>query len=173
MSSVSKVLALLTASVAVLFASFTTAQAVEFSWEVDYLGENCVNRSPGVTPYYFSGAIGNPSTTTWLELDCPMSRAAQFDSGTVDVIDQNGYTGYDVSCSHVGVHWNYNTATYYTGGSRASSGVGTQKQTLYFNGIVNASWPTVYYYSCIIPPAYGGAKAKSYIETYTLSEPNP
>jgi hypothetical protein len=160
------------AATAVLTASTSLCafEAYAFSFGRYYPGESCVIRSPTVTPYYFSGAIGNPSTTDWLYVDCPMDRATAYDTGSVDVIDQNGYTDYDVSCAQVGVHWNYNTATYYTGGTRNSSGVGTQKQTLSF-GVATGAFPTVYYYSCVIPPAYGGNKAKSYIETYGVSEP--
>lgn len=170
MKTRSRYLAFATTAALTLCASFGAMQAYAFSFARFYPGESCVNRSPTVTPYYFSGAIGNPSTTEWLYLDCPMDRAIAYDTGTVDVIDQNGYTGYDVSCAQVGVHWNYNTATYYTGGTRNSSGVGTQKQTLSF-GVATGAFPTVYYYSCGIPPAYGGNKAKSYIETYSVSEP--
>jgi hypothetical protein len=86
------------------------------------------------------------------------------------VIDQNFYTGYDVSCAQVGVQWNYNTATYYTGGTRNSSGGGTQKQTLTYNAATGVG-TTVYYYSCVIPPTYGGQQSRSYIETYMVSEP--
>jgi hypothetical protein len=170
MKTRSRVLALICTSSLTLVASFGALQAHAFSFGHYYPGESCVNRTPTVDPYYFSGAIGNPSTTEWLYLDCPMDRATAYDTGTVDVIDQNGYTGYDVSCAQVGVHWNYNTASYYTGGTKNSSGVGTQKQTLSF-GVATGAFPTVYYYSCAIPPAYGGNKAKSYIETYSSSEP--
>jgi hypothetical protein len=170
MNNVSKVSALVIASALALFASFVAPAVHAFSFGYWYPGESCVNRSPAINPYYFSGAIGNPSTTDWLYVDCPMDRASTFDTGAVDVIDQNGYTGYDVSCAQVGVHWNYNTATYYTGGTRNSSGAGTQKQTLSFAEAPGA-FPSVYYYSCSIPPAYGGAKSKSYIETYSVSEP--
>jgi hypothetical protein len=170
MKTIPNALAFVAASTLVLFACIAapTAHAVSFGYY--YPGESCVNRSPTIAPYYFSGAIGNPSTTEWLYVDCPMDRATTYDTGTVDVIDQNGYTSYDVSCAQVGVHWNYNTATYYTGGTRNSSGVGTQKQTLSFAAAPGA-FPSVYYYSCAIPPAYGGNKAKSYIETYSVSEP--
>jgi hypothetical protein len=168
--SLTQILVFASALALVLLASLASSRAYAFSFSSYYPGESCVNRSPGVTPYYFSGAIGNPSTTDWLYLDCPMDRATTYDTGTVDVIDQNGYTGYDVSCAQVGVHWNYNTATYYTGGTKNSSGVGTQKQTLSF-GVAQGAFPTVYYYSCVIPPAYGGTKNKSYIETYSVSEP--
>jgi hypothetical protein len=170
MKTRSRVLALICTSSLTLVASFSALQAHAFSFGHYYPGESCVNRTPTVDPYYFSGAIGNPSTTEWLYVDCPMDRATAYDTGTVDVIDQNGYSGYDVSCAQVGVHWNYNTASYYTGGTKNSSGVGTQKQTLSF-AVATGAYPTVYYYSCAIPPAYGGNKSKSYIETYSTSEP--
>ena len=157
-------------AVLALFASVGAPHANAFSFSHHYPGESCVNRSPNIAPYYFSGAIGNPSTTEWLYLDCPMDRAATYDTGDVDVIDQNGYTGYDVSCAQTGVYWNYNTVTYYTGGTKASSGVGTQKQTLSF-AATPRPFGSVYYYNCVIPPAYGGTKNKSYIETYSVSEP--
>ncbi len=135
-----------------------------------YLGESCVNRSPTVTPYYFSGAIGNPSTTEWLYLDCPMDRAIAYDTGWVDVIDQNGYTGsrrelrpgrcaLELQHGDVLHRWH-----------EEQQRLGTQKQSLSF-GVATGAYPTVYYYSCGIPPAYGGNKAKSYIETYSVSEP--
>ncbi len=171
MTPASKILSSIAASLLSAAAYVVSPQAHAFSFGYFYLGESCVNRSPSVNPYYFSGAIGNPSTTEWLYVDCPMDRSSTtYDTGTVDVIDQNGYTGYDVSCAHVGVHWNSNTATYYTGGTKNSSGVGTQKQTLSF-AAVKGVFPTVYYYSCGIPPAYSGTKNKSYIETYSISEP--
>ena len=170
MRSVSRVTAFVGTCALTFLATFGALQAYAFSFAHFYLGESCVNRSPNIDPYYFSGAIGNPSATEWLYVDCPMDRATAYDSGTVDVIDQNFYTGYDVSCAQVGVHWNYNTATYYTGGTKNSSGGGTQKQTLSFAPATGV-FPTVYYYSCGIPPTYGGNKARSYIETYMVSEP--
>ena len=170
MKTRSRVAALVCTSALTLLASANALQAYAFSFGYFYPGESCVNLSPGINPYYFSGAIGNPSETQWLYVECPMDRATTYDTGTVDVIDQNFYTGYDVSCAQVGVHWNYNTVTYYTGGTKNSSGGGTQKQTLSFASAPGA-FPSVYYYSCAIPPTYGGNKARSYIETYSVSEP--
>jgi hypothetical protein len=170
MRPVSSAASFLCTSALTLLATLGAQQAHAFSFAQFYPGESCVNRSPGIDPYYFSGAIGNPSETQWLYVDCPMDRATTYDSGTVDVIDQNFYTGYDVSCAQVGVPWNYNTATYYTGGTKNSSSGGTQKQTLSFAPAPGA-FPSVYYYSCAIPPTYGGNKARSYIETYSVSEP--
>jgi hypothetical protein len=163
---------LLAAAALVVLACAAAPQASAFTWEYDYAGESCVNRSPSITPYYFYGAIGNPSQTDWMYLDCPLPRSSGFTSGGVNVIDQNAYTGFDVTCTEVGVHWNSTSISYYTAGTRNSSGAGTQQQYLNFSSSSVGAFPTVYYYSCAIPPTYGANASRSYIETYNDAEAN-
>jgi hypothetical protein len=132
----------------------------------NYPGSMCVRWSGTSTPIYNFSAIGNPSATTDLRLDCPVIKdATNISSGWVRVIDQH-YS------DNVGCNLN---SLYRSGGSYvgwwtpwvSSVGSSGNPQHLGF-GSVGANSLTHYYYSCRIPPTYGGNL--SYITSYNVTE---
>ena len=131
-----------------------------------YPGSLCVRWSGTSTPIYEFSAIGNPSATTELRLDCPVIKdGANIASGWVGVVDRH-YSD-DVGC---------NLNSFYRSGSGyvlnstpwiRSVGSSGNAQQLPFGGVV-ANSLTHYYYSCRIPPTYTGNI--SYITTYHVIE---
>ena len=132
----------------------------------NYPGSMCVRWAGTSTPVYNFSAIGNPSATTDLRLDCPVVKdAASIQSGWVRVIDQH-YND-DVGCS---LNSFYRSEGGYVGWWTpwvSSSGSSPNPQHLGF-GSVGANSLTHYYYSCRIPPTYAGNI--SYITSYHVTE---
>ena len=133
-----------------------------------YPGSMCVRYAGTSTPAYNFSAIGNPSTTSWLYLDCPVIHdtiSSNVKNGWVRMIDQS-YTN-ALRCSL--------NSFYRSGGSfygwwtanKSSSGSGSHPQHITYSGI-GANSLAHYYYSCRIPPKYSGNT--SYITSYYVEE---
>jgi len=136
-----------------------------------YPGAMCVRFSGAIgdnTTLSFS-AIGNPSTTATLRVDCPVINDEDGD-GTLQAwfraIDQS-YTA-DVSCS---VNSFYRSGSSWLGWwtpSRPTAGAGTHVQHISFPEDLGANSVSHYYFSCRIPPRYSGHI--SYITSYKVEE---
>lgn len=133
----------------------------------EYAGSACVpygtnNRYPS---YNFS-AIGNPSATQWLYLDCPaVHDARNISSGWVRVMDLHYYS--DVTCSLNSIYFSGGAVWGWGTPERSSVGSSANTQQLAFGG-VGASDIAHYYYSCRIPPTFNGNL--SYITSYQVIE---
>jgi hypothetical protein len=132
----------------------------------NYPGSNCV-RVSGATPIYGESAIGNPSTTTGLSVDCPAVKdATNIQSGWVRVIDN--HTTQVVSCTLVCVSRS-GTTTSSCVRQDFSTGSSASVQELSFGSLtcLGCNNRAHYYYSCYIPPTQAGT---SWIRTYQVLE---
>jgi hypothetical protein len=132
----------------------------------NYPGSMCVRWSGTSTPVYNFSAIGNPSSTTWLYLDCPAVKdASNIASGWVRMLDRH-YSS-NISCRLYSVY--ASTGGYYGWVTPVVSSTGSSANPQHrpFGGIGGNSIAH-YYYSCSIPPTYSGYV--SYITSYQVSE---
>ena len=133
-----------------------------------YPGSMCVRYDGTNTPGYNFSAIGNPSDSTWLLLDCPIVRDhtdRTISSGVVQVIDL--HFSEQVYCSLNSFYRSGDAFLGWWTQPKASSGTSTGQQTLSFGGVGSNSLAH-YYYSCGIPPKYNGQV--SYIISYKVNE---
>ncbi len=140
-----------------------------------YPGSLCVPWGDNRHPTYSAGAIGNPSTTEPLFIDCPVVKDniaswgkpyfSRIEDGWVRMIDEH-YTD-DIACEfQFGV---YLSEWYMQGsGRKGSTGSGASIQHVYFPIGKIAQKRNHAYLSCVIPPAYEGNV--SYITSYYLEE---
>ena len=134
-----------------------------------YPGEMGVKWS-GPNPVYNTGAIGNPSSTSWMYVDLPVindDTGSGIDYSSVAVVDRH-YSS-DVRCSINTAYWNNSADTFYGywGPNRSSSGSSGDQQTL-STGSASHGSTRHEYFSCRIPPTYSGNV--SYIISYTADE---
>ncbi len=134
----------------------------------NYPGSLCVRWSGTSTPVYNFSAIGNPSATTELRVDCPVVKdASNIQSGWVLVVDQHDNDGIGCNLNSL-----YRSGGGYAGWSTpwvSSVGRSDDAQPLGF-GSVGSNNLTHYYYSCRIPPTDAGRI--SYITSYHVRENN-
>jgi len=133
-----------------------------------YPGSMCVRYAGTGTPSYNFSAIGNPSATQWLYLDCPVIHdtiGGNINKGWVRMIDQH-YSS-DVRCSLNSYYRSGNAFWGWWTANKSTSGSGAHPQHITFNGI-GANSLAHYYYSCRIPPRYSGNT--SYITSYNVEE---
>ena len=150
--------------------AFMPANAFDNDSKV-YPGSMCVryNGAVGDNVNLNYSAIGNPSTTHTLRVDCPVINDEDGD-GTLDAwfraIDQS-YTS-NVYC---------NVNSFYRSGSswygwwtptRSTSGAGTHVQHVSYGEDLGANSVSHYFLSCRIPPKYNGHT--SYITSYKVQE---
>ena len=151
-----------------------------------FAGSSCVKYS-GPTPTYYASSIGNPSTSTLMKVDCPVTRDGQrILSGTVQVYDNSPVD--TVRCQMLNLYRRTNGS--FTGRSTAwvhssnswpstQSGVSVShrgKSTLEFPGLPavtsryqsDHSEMSHYYFSCTVPRSYGGSR--SYIDSFKVDE---
>ncbi len=130
----------------------------------------CVRYS-GATPIYSTSAIGNPSSTQWLYLDCPAindSMSEDLNNSWVGVLDRH-YSS-NVRCSVNSAYWNNTHDKFYGwwGSNQYSDGSSNNRQALSW-GSLGGSGETVHtYFSCRLPPTYSGNR--SYIISYHTNE---
>jgi hypothetical protein len=135
-----------------------------------YPGSLCVRYAGTSTPSYNFSAIGNPSNSSWLYLDCPVihdSINGSIHDGWVDTIDSH-YSS-DVRCSLNSFYRSGSSWYGWWSPNRHSSGSGSHKQRLYYSGLGSNS-SSHQYLSCRIPPRYSGNT--SYIISYRVDENN-
>lgn len=133
-----------------------------------YPGSMCVRYAGTSTPSYNNSAIGNPSSTSWLYLDCPAIHdtvSGNVKEGWVRMIDRH-YSS-DVKCSLNSIYRSGNSFWGWWTSNKNSSGSGVNPQHVSYGGI-GASSQAHYYYSCQIPPSYSGNV--SYIISYYVEE---
>ena len=135
-----------------------------------YPGSMCVRYS-GASPSYSSSAIGNPSSTQWLYLDCPAindSMNEDLNNSWVGALDRH-YSS-DIRCSVNSAYWNSTHSTFYGwwGSNQYSSGSGNHRQLLSWGGLSGSGETVHTYFSCRIPPTYSGNR--SYIISYHTNE---
>jgi len=149
-------------STAILIASISASTAYAVDGK-NYPGSMCV-RWNGGTPVYDGSSIGNSSPSTPLYLDCPAVKdATNIRSGWVRVIDR--HYSENVRCNLV---VSETIGTGHPLGWQSSNGSNNQQQILRWNSGAGAQNHSYYYYSCVIPPAYNGAR--SYINSYQVQE---
>lgn len=124
----------------------------------------------GVTPTYNSGAIGNPSSTSWMYMDLPVindDTGSGIDSSWYKAIDRH-YSS-DIRCSINSVYFNNSAGNYYGswGANISTSGSAATEQTK-STGSATGGSTRHEYFSCAIPPTYSGNV--SYIISYQVSE---
>ena len=149
------------------------ALAGSTTWAADaktYPGSMCVRWS-GSSPSYNTSAIGNPSSTQWTYLDCPVindDMGADTQSSVVRVLDRH-YSS-DVRCSINSAYWNNTNDQFYGwwGSNISSSGSGNDLQVLNTGGIGGSGSTVHTYFSCRIPPTYNGNR--SYTISYYANE---
>jgi hypothetical protein len=132
----------------------------------NYPGSLCVPWS-GPTPIFGESAIGNPSTTMALRVDCPAVKdATNIQSGWARVIDN--HTTAPVSCTLVCVSRSGTTSSACTRTASSSSN-SASVQHLSFSSLTCTGCNSLahYYYSCTIPPTQAGT---SWIRTYQVLE---
>jgi hypothetical protein len=133
----------------------------------NYPGSMCV-RFSGPTPVYGQSAIGNPSTTAELRLDCPVVKDENnIRSGWVRVIDR--HTTASVGCNLNCVSRSGSTPTACSTPLFVSVGSSDTTQHLSFGSLTCSACNSFahYYYSCRIPPTQAGT---SWIWTYQVLE---
>lgn len=133
-----------------------------------YPGSMCVRYAGTSTPSYNFSAIGNPSTSSWLYVDCPVvhdSMNHSIRNGYVNMIDMN-YSS-NVRCSLNSFYRSGGSWYGWWSPSKSSSGSGSSPQRIYYSGLGSNS-SSHYYYSCQIPPRYSGNT--SYLGSYYVSE---
>jgi hypothetical protein len=143
----------------------TQAHAVDGK---NYPGSMCVPWGANRTPTYYYSAIGNPSTSTDLLLDCPIVRDSitnTIQSGWVKAIDQHYYD--NVSCRLDSIYFSGGAAWGWSSPTLSSSGSSGNPQHLAFGG-VGANNTAHYYYSCRIPPTFNGNVSS--ITSYQVNE---
>ena len=160
-----------------LIASFVGTSAV-YAFDDDrktYPGSMCVRFSGATTTNVWLNfsAIGNPSTTQTLRVDCPMINDEDGDgtkSGWIRAVDQNFGAGAnnDVTCQMVsifrsGVNWSG-----WFSPTRSTPADGNQTQQVNYGEDLGANSVSHYYFSCRIPPRQGGRT--SFITSYGIDE---
>lgn len=135
-----------------------------------YPGSMCVRYS-GSNPSYSYSLIGNPSSSQWLYLDCPVindSMSEDLANSWVSILDR--HYSKNVCCSINSVYWNSSAARVYGwwGGNKCSSGSGNHLQKRTWGGLGGAGENVHTYFSCKIPPTYSGHA--SYIVNYHANE---
>ena len=124
----------------------------------------------GPSPSYSSGAIGNPSSTSWMYVDLPVindDTTSGIDLSWATVVDRH-YSS-NLRCSINTAYWNNtaNTMYGYWGPNIYSTGSSDDAQTLSTGSATHGSTRHEYF-SCAIPPTYSGNV--SYIVSYTVEE---
>lgn len=127
-----------------------------------YPGSLCVRWSAtDVVPSLSSGRIFNDSTTQTMRVDCPILHQDfggvfannDLDDADVGVID--AHTAQDASCYLRSVYQNGSNLYSYSGGTRTTTGFGSNEQNLDFD-LANGNSETWYYIGCLIPPRQNG-----------------
>jgi len=121
-------------------------------------------------PDYEYSAIGNPSSSDWLNVDCPVVHDIlhkNVRSGWVQMIDT--HYNYNISCRFYSIFRSGRFPYGWASGRLTTTGSTRNVQTKGF-GAVRGSAGSHYYLSCSIPPKYGNSI--SYIVTYNVSEDN-
>jgi hypothetical protein len=153
---------------AAAFAVVTGASRAQAGDAKLYPGSMCVRWSGTTTPSYNVSAIGNPSSSSWLYVDCPVIKDAingRPESATVQTVDMH-YSA-DVSCNLLsGLRW-FNRYAAWSSGARQTRGTDSFGARLSF-GPVSANADSHYFFSCRIPPQYSGGT--SYITSYRVDE---
>ncbi len=144
------------------------------AWDNDakvYPGAMCVRYSGAVgdnVNLNFS-AIGNPSSTHTLRVDCPVIHD-EIGDGTLGAwfraIDQS-YSA-SVNCNVNSIYRSGSTWRGWWTPTRGTSGAGTHAQHVNFGENLGANGVSHYYLSCRIPPRYNGRI--SYITSYQVLE---
>lgn len=130
-----------------------------------YPGSSCVRYS-GASPSYSFSMIGNPSSSSWTYLDCPIINDENSDTASawVGVLDRH-YTS-NVRCALNTAYWNNSADSIYGwwGPTRYSSGSSNDRQVLSWSSQGGTGFNVHTYFSCAIPPTYSGNR--SYIISY-------
>ena len=135
-----------------------------------YPGSMCVRYS-GSTPSYNTSAIGNPSSSQWLYVDCPVindEMSKDLANSWVGVLDR--HYSYDANCSINSAYWNNSASAFYGwwGENKYTAGSGNNLQKLTWGALGGAGESVHTYFSCKIPPSYSGNV--SYIVSYHANE---
>jgi hypothetical protein len=145
---------------------FSFLATIAFADTKIYPGSMCVrwNASQPVPTLNFS-SINNPSSTAWLNVDCPfINNGLKTSSAWVKVIDQN--YNLNVSCSQNNAYL-YQTTWYgWWGARRSSSGTNAAAQHLSW-GVLGNNKLSHGYLSCSIPPVFSGKR--SAIVSYSVT----
>ncbi|MFW5444094.1 MAG: hypothetical protein ACKE51_07295 [Methylococcaceae bacterium] len=136
----------------------TFASTSSFAQTENHAGSNCVRRSGGAIAYDFHGAVYNTNYTSksWVLCNVPHTdfdgwlNAGEINGGWFRAVDRN--TSFDVKCRFraQGVNNNGSIAAYY-GGTRGTTGFGTQGQRVNLPGVSEHSH-TGYVLACELPP---------------------
>lgn len=154
-------------SVLGLAATLNAPQALAVDGK-NYPASMCVKWSGTGTTFLSWSSMGNNSSSGWVYLDCPAVKDARnIYSGWVRATDRH-YSS-DISC---GLYSTYRRTSdsavfYWSPGTKATTGSGNHVQHLSYGG-ASADPYGHYYYSCSIPPTYGGNASQ--IHTYNVTE---
>lgn len=139
----------------------------------NYAGSTCVRWS-GPAPTYYYSALGNPSPTETLYVDCPANTSSLYSgekSGWVQFLDRHFSS--NISCTLVTVFLSQTSPNgwiAWSGPAQTSAGSSDTAQLKAFTlgqpfGNNSAAHT---YYSCAIPPTYYGNT--SYILSYMVEQ---